>query len=148
MIQIPPKVRIPLCIESGSVFNFYIEFDSTRRESKNRYFVVLNDNPRNDVILVMLTPTTKIEKTKTLVRNWKISLKTVVEVNQGDHCIFTKDCVFNCNDAFGVSMDNLVKKIEENGSMNYPIMPEDIIKRLIVGIKESPRVSPEIKKLL
>ncbi len=148
MINIPPDVRIPLCIEQGSVFNFYINFNDEKRESKNRYFIVVNNKPKDDAILIMLTPTTKTQKTKSFVSRSKISLKTIVEVKSGEHCIFTKNSIFNCNDVFPVKMDDLARKIEENGSMNYPKMTEKIIKKIIIGIKESPSVSQEIKDLL
>ncbi len=148
MIRISPQIRIPLCIERGSVFNFYIEFDNPKRQSKNRYFVVLNRKPKDDLVLVMLTPTTKIEKTKTFVKNCEIDLKTVVEVRSGEHCIFTRGSVFNCNDAFEVGINDLIRKIEENGSMNYPKISENILAKLIIGIKASPRVSFAVKKLL
>jgi hypothetical protein len=148
MMKIPPDIKIPLCIEQGSVFNFYIDFNDSRRESKNRFFIIMNRNPADAVILIMITPTTKIEKVKSFIERSKISPKTVVEVKSGEHCIFASDSAFNCNNIFSVKMDDLIKKIEENGSMNYPKMPASIIKRLIVGVKESPEVSPDIKDLL
>ena len=32
--------------------------------------------------------------------------------------------------------------------MNYPKIPEQILKKLITGIKESPLITEEVKKLL
>ena len=96
-MDIPIKVRIPLSIEQGSVFNFHIEFDGVGRKSGNRYFVVMNCNPKTDKVLVVLTSTTQIEN---------------------------------------------------DGSMNYPKNPEQILKKLIAGVKESPLITEEIKKLL
>jgi len=45
-------------------------------------------------------------------------------------------------------MDDLIRKVEDNGSMNYPKIPDSILAKLIMGINESPRISPAIKKLL
>ncbi|MFC1756935.1 hypothetical protein ACFLZC_02150 [Patescibacteria group bacterium] len=148
MIDIPFDVKIPLCIQRGSVFNFYIEFEDSERQSKNRFFVVVNRKPKNDVILIMLTPTTKIENLKAFAVKSKISLKTIVEVKKGEHGIFTKNSAFNCNEVFSVKIDDLVKKIKESGTMNYPKIPENIIKSLIIGVKKSPRVLSETKDLL
>lgn len=67
-MEIPPKIRIPLCIEQGSVFNFFIDFGNPKRQSKNRYFVVLNSNPKTDITLIMVTSTTQIQKKKEFVR--------------------------------------------------------------------------------
>ena len=148
MIQIPPEIRIPICIERGSVFNFYIDFNDSKRQAKNRYFIVVNRNPKDDVILIMLTPTTKISKTEAFAKRNDIDPKTIVKISSGEHRIFTKDSVFNCNEAFDVKMSDLIRKIDENGSMNYPKISKKIIKQLVEGIKESKSVLPGIKAFL
>jgi len=45
-------------------------------------------------------------------------------------------------------MIDLIRKIEDNGSMNYPKIPDNILTKLIIGINASPRIAPAIKKLL
>ena len=147
-MEIPPKIRIPLCVEQGSVFNFFVDFGDSKRQSKNRYFVVLNRNPKTDTALIMVTSTTQIQKKREFVKRAGISDKTSVEVKTIEHCIFTSDSAFNCNEIFEVNMSDLIKKIEENGSMNYPKLPDDILKRIIVGINESPKISQSIKDLM
>jgi hypothetical protein len=147
-MEIPPKIRIPLCIEQGSVFNFFIDFDDSRRQAKNRYFIVLNRNPKTDVALIIVTSTTQIQKKREFVKRVGISDKTIVEVKAKEHPIFTRDSVFNCNDVFEVDMSDLIRKIEENGSMNYPKLSDDVLKRIIAGVNESPKVSQSIKDLV
>ncbi len=147
-MEIPPKVRVPLCIEQGSVFNFFIDFGDSKRQSKNRYFVVLNRNPKTDTALIMVTSTTQTQKKKEFVRRVGISEKTIVEVRAKEHCIFTSDSAFNCNEIFEVKMEDLIRKIEENGSMNYPKLSENLLKRIIAGITESPRISQSVKDLM
>lgn len=147
-MEIPPKIRIPLCIEQGSVFNFHIEFGDPKRESKNRYFVVLNQNPKTDIALIMITSTKQIDKKREFVKKSGISQGTLVEVKAKEHCIFTVDSVFNCNEVFEVKMSGLIRKIEENGSMNYPKISEEILARLIVAVKKSPLVSQVVKNLI
>lgn len=147
-MEIPPKIRIPLCVEQGSVFNFFVDFGDSKRQSKNRYFVVLNRNPKTDTALIMVTSTTQIQKKREFVKRAGISDKTIVEVKTKEHYIFTSDSAFNCNEIFEVNMSDLIRKIEENGSMNYPKLPDDILKRIIVGINESPKISQSIKDLM
>ena len=147
-MEIPPKIRIPLCVEQGSVFNFFVDFGGLKRQSKNRYFIVLNRNPKTDTALIMVTSTTQIQKKREFVKRAGISDKTIVEVKTKEHYIFTSDSAFNCNEIFEVNMSDLIKKIEENGSMNYPKLPDDILKRIIVGINESPKISQSIKDLM
>ena len=147
-IEIPPKIRIPLCIEQGAVFNFHMEVDGPKRQSKNRYFVVLNRNPKTDTALVLVTSTTQIAKRKEFVQRAGISEQTIVPVSPKEYPVFTSESAFNCNDVIEVSMDDLIRKVEDNGSMDYPKIPDSILAKLIVGINESPRISPAIKKLL
>ena len=45
-------------------------------------------------------------------------------------------------------MQDLIRKIEESGSMNYRKVPDKVLAKIIGAVKESPRVSLEIKKLL
>jgi len=147
-MEIPPKIRIPLCVEQGSVFNFFIDFGDSKRQSKNRYFVILNRNPKTDIALIMITSTTQIQKKREFVKRAGISGKTIVEIKAKEYCIFTSDSVFNCNEVFEVNMSDLIKKIEENGSMNYPKLPNNILKRIIVGVNESPKISQSTKDLM
>lgn len=147
-MEIPPKIRIPLCIEQGSVFNFFIDFSDSKRQSKNRYFIVLNKNPKTDTALIMVTSTRQIQKKKEFVKRAGITEKTIVEVRAKEHPMFTSDSAFNCNEVFEVKMKDLIRKIEENGSMNYPKLNDGILKRIIVGINESPEVSQAIKNLI
>ncbi len=147
-MDIPVKIRIALGIEQGAVFNFHMEMDGPKRQSKNRYFVVLNKNPKTDTALVLVTPTTQVAKRREFVQRAGISERTIVSVSPTEYPVFTSESAFNCNDIIEVSMDDLIRKVEDNGSMNYPKIPDSILAKLIVGINESPRISPAIKKLL
>ena len=148
MIDIPVKIRISLLIEQGSVFNFRIDFPDSKRQSKNRYFVVLNRNPKVDAVLLMVTSTTQIAKRKEFIKRAGISEQTIVVVSPKEYSVFSMESAFNCNDIFEVSIQDLIRKIEDTGSMNYPKIPDGILSKLIIGVKESPQVSPAIKVLL
>ncbi len=77
-----------------------------------------------------------------------ISEKTIVEVRTGEYSVFSNDSAFNCNEVFEVDMSDLIRKVEDGGSMGYPKMPDSILLKLIDGVKESPVVTEEIKGLL
>ena len=147
-MEIPPSIKIPLCVEQGCVFNFFLDFNDSKRESKNRYFVVLNLNPKTDSVLVMVTSTKQIDKKYEFIKRAGISEDTLVKVTPKEYSTFTLESVFNCNDVIEIGIDDLIKKIEEDGSMNYPKMNKDLIMKLVKGVKESPRVTEDIKKLL
>ncbi len=147
-MEIPINIRIPLCVEQGSVFNFYMEVGGSSRQSKNRYFVVLNRDPKTDSVLILVTSTTKITKRKEFVQRAGISEQTIVVVSPNEYPVFTNGSAFNCNDVIEVSMKDLVRKIEKNGSMNYPKISDSILTKLITGVNKSPNIAPAIKKLL
>lgn len=147
-MDIPPKIRIPLCIEQGAVFNFRMEVDGPNRQSKNRYFVVLNKNPKIDIALILITSTTQVAKRLEFIKRAGISEKTVVFASDREYRVFTKESAFDCNEVIEVAMNDLIKKIENNGSMNYPKIPDSILAKLIVGVNKSPRVSEAFKKML
>ncbi|NQU83333.1 MAG: type II toxin-antitoxin system PemK/MazF family toxin [Parcubacteria group bacterium] len=147
-MEIPIKIRIPLCIEQGSVLNFFIDFGSPNRQSKNRYFVVLNSNPKTDTVLIMVTCTTQVQKKKEFVRASGISQETIVEIKSKSYAVLTKDSVFDCNNVFEVKTEELIKKIEQGGSMDYPKLPSNILKRIVVGVNKSPKVSQAIKDFM
>ncbi len=147
-MDIPPKMRIPLCIEQGCVFNFFLDFGDSKRESKNRYFVVLNLNPKTDSALIMVTSTKQIEKKYEFIKRAGISENTLVKVTPKEYSVFTQESIFNCNDIIEIRIADLINKIEENGSMNYPKITKGLIVKLTRGVKESPLVSEDIKNLL
>ncbi len=147
-MEIPPKVRIPLRVEQGSVFIFYIDFGDAKRQSKNRYFVVLSQEPKTDTALTMVTSTTQISKKFEYVTRMGISEKTIVEITAKEYSVFGSSSCFNCNDVFEVSLRDLIRKVEENGSDNYPKMPSHLLLKLIDGVKTSPRVPEELKKMI
>ncbi len=148
MIDISSHIRIALGIEQGSVFNFFIDFNDNRRQSKNRYFVVLNRRPKTDTVLLLVTSTTQIAARLDFVRSAHISESTIVTVTTDEYPPFTKPSAFNCNDVFEVPIVDLVRKIEDGGSMNYPKMPPSVLQRIIDAVKISPRIPPSIKALL
>lgn len=147
-MDIPPKIRIPLCIEQGCVFNFFLDFGDSRRESKNRYFVILNSNPKTDSVLIMVTSTRQIEKKYEFIKRAGISENTLVKVTPKEYSVFTQESIFNCNDVIEIGITDLINKIEESGSMNYPKIAKGLITKLTRGVKESPLVSEDIKNLL
>jgi len=84
-MEIPLKIKIPLCIEQGCVFNFFLDFNDPKRESKNRFFVVLNSNPKTDSVLIMLTSTKQIEKKYEFIKRAGISETTLVKVTPKEY---------------------------------------------------------------
>ena len=75
-----------------------MEVDGPGRQSKNRYFVVLNRNPKTDTALILVTSTTQVAKRLEFIKRAGISEKTVVFVSDREYKVFTKESAFDCNE--------------------------------------------------
>ena len=147
-MDIPTDIRLSLCIERGTIVNFSFLGQDPKATPKNRYFVVVNANPKKDSAIVLVTSTTQIAKKIEYIKRAGLKEETIVAVSSQEYSAFPRDCAFNCNDTFEYSLKELVKKIDESGSMNYPKLPAGIVSRIIQGIRASSKVRSEIKKLL
>ena len=112
-MEIPVKIKIPLCIEQGCVYNFHIDFSDSKKELKNRYFVVLNSCPKTDLVLIMITPTTQIKKKYEFIQKAGISEDTLVRITPKEYCVLKEESVFNCNNYIEIDIEELIKKLDE-----------------------------------
>lgn len=147
-MDIPPKIKIPICIEQGSMFSFIHEPEGKGRETKHRYFIVINKEPKTDIVLLMLTPTSKVDKKRTWLENLNIDMSTLVIVQPSEYQVFTKETAFDCNEIIETSLLELIEKIEDAGCMDYIKVPQTIINRLIIGIRRSPMIEPYVKAMV
>src|SRR3989338_10607810 len=109
-MEIPVKIRIALCIEQGAVFNFHMEVEGPKRQSKNRYFVVLNRNPKTDTALILVTSTTQIEKRREFVKRAGINEQTIVSVSPKEYAVFSAESAFNFNNLINKRITDLIRK--------------------------------------
>lgn len=118
------------------------------RRSSPDNFLHNGHTAQNPDSIILVTSTTQVAKRLEFIKRAGISEKTVVFVSEREYKVFTKESAFDCNEVIEVAMSDLIKKIENNGSMNYPKIPDSILAKLIIGVNESPRVSEAFKKML
>lgn len=148
-MDILTDVRLPICIERGTVVNFsFLGQDPKATAPKNRYFLVVNADPKKDSVIILVTSTTQITKKLEYIKRAGLGIETIVTVTPQEYAAFTRETAFNCNDVFEYSLQELIKNIDDNGSMDYPKLPQALVDQVIVGIKASPKVRNELKKLL
>src|SRR5512133_1485229 len=100
----PNNIRIKYGIQQGAVYNFSYGSSSNGSTTKNRYFIVMNVDPKNDTAIILITPTTQVQKKYKFVDDRGISRDTIVEIKTGECAALTKDCAFNCNEVHAVSL--------------------------------------------
>ena len=149
-MDISPEVSIPICIEQGSIYHFCIEKinkDGTEYKGE-RFFIVLNVNPRTDELLILTTITTKIEKQKEYVEKTGEDTQTLVFINKSDFTCLSSDSLVNCNNVYPLSLDLLIKKIKDGGKIFHDKLPKIVIDALVRGVLISKQVPQEYKKKL
>lgn len=150
MVEIPPNVSIPLCIEQGSIYHYEYKRDRGDGTSYigNRFFIVLNVNPKTDEVLILTTITTKITNQRAYIKQVGEDPDTLVPITKTDFARLSADSVVNCNNIYPLTLDELISKIHSGGKIFYEKLPNDVINALISGVLKSSQVSPGHKKLV
>jgi len=150
MVDIPAKIVVPVCIESGSVYHY--DFSADRKDGTtykgSRFFIVVNINPKTDEVIVLVTVTTKIDKQMEYIKVIGADPDTIVKITPKDFEFLSKESIVNCNNHHVMTMDQLVAKIDNGGKVFHEKLPTDILNRIKAGILKSNQIPPDIKKLV
>jgi len=146
MIDIPADAYILTTIKRGSVYYFKNEEFAS---NSPHYFVVLNKNPKNGNILILVCATSQVEKRKAIAQKMKFMEGTLVEVSPLDFTFFTKNSLFDCNNVIEISIGSIIEKLSNNELQICPQdMPDKIVNNLVRGVLVSNQVTEGNKKIL
>ena len=141
-MDLPPELYLNGTIEQGAVY-YFPEEKLTSEEP--HYFVVMNADPKQNVVLLMTCATSKVQKT---INRRNDELETIVVVASTECEFFKKMTAFDCNIIFEKRMEQLVQKYNE-GKLKYKgLLPKAIIEKLRKGIQMSKEVTTIQKKLI
>lgn len=145
MVDIPPEVRVKGGLKAGTVY--YFKEETHEEEAPAHYFVVLNTNPLSDKILVLVCASSQIANVKRIRSS--LPAETLVEVTPSEHPDFTRATIFDCNNVYEKTIEQLIKKLESGqlGTHNSEMAPA-IVAKLKEAAKASPLVKRELKELL
>lgn len=149
-MELPPEAVVTICIEQGSVYHYRLDtvnHDGTPY-SGDRFFIVLNANPKSDTVVVMTTITTKVEKQEKIIKKSGESPDTLVKISKRDFSHLSEGSAVNCNRIYEISLTELVEKIRNGGKVFHKKLPKDIVSALVSGALKSRQVSNEYKKLM
>ncbi len=140
------RVRILGGIQTGAVYYFEEELLSS---PEPHYFIVLNKNPRNEEVLILVCASSQVEKRKQISKRLRFPTETLVIISPSEYPLFTKETVVDCNSVFEKNAQSLVDKLE-HGKLKIcvELIPEQIVEKLVKGIIASAKISENIKKLL
>lgn len=148
--MIPASAAIPICIEQGSIYHYklqHLNHDGTPYIG-DRFFIVLNINPKTDTALVLVTITKKIENQEKHIKVIGESLDTLVRITPADFQPLSVDSCVNCNNTYEVTLSELIKKVDNGGKIFFEKLPKNIITDLVSGVMKSNQVPNYQKKLI
>ena len=149
-MDIPPNVFIPICIEQGAVYFYHLDIINRDGSSYSgdRFFVILNANPKTDEVLILSTITTKIEHQRDFIKRTGEDPSTLVEISPRDFPPLHARSAVNCNTIYQMSLSDLIAKVEAGGKTFTAKLPKVIIASIVGRSLKSRQISPEIKQLL
>jgi len=146
MIDIPANVHILTTIKRGTVYYFREEnFSSV----EPHYFVVLNKNPSNNSVIILVCATSQIEKRKRRAQILNFPIETLVEVSPSDFSLFSKNTIFDCNCVIEKNVQSIIDKLSKKQLIICSTqMPEKIMSLLVAGVLRSSQISEQNKKII
>ncbi len=142
--MIIPDIRITACLEPGAVF--YFKEESFENSNTPHYFILLNNNPKFDEVLVLVYATSKVEKVKQRRRN--CPKQTLIDIMPEDYRDFTLPTIIDCNTVIELNPLKLIEKLENKELRICEKMPFKHFNLIKSGVLTSRMVEGRIKKSL
>lgn len=143
MARIPPGIQIRASIRPGSVYYFPEE---TFKSEDPHYFIVVNGNPADDVVVLLVCASSKTEKVRQ--RRKMCPPDTLVHIAPSQYAEFRVKSVVDCNYVLEKSIDQLVSKLAQGVLRIKTEMDISLVRQLRRGILLSPLIEGRIKAAL
>ena len=142
-VDIPADVQIKATIQTGSVY-YFLEDSFPSKEP--HYFIVLNVNPLNDEVILLVCASTQIETVRS--RSLNCPKETLVEISPSQYAGFSRHSIINCNNVFQKGMSELANKLSEGKLKLKPEMDLCLVNKLVEGALYSNEVERWKKRKL
>lgn len=130
-------------IRPGSVY--YFPSENLHGSTEPHYFVVINVDPFSEDVILLVCASSSVARTLEINRNRS---ETVVVVEPTNYPILSHKSVFNCNDVFVHTIDDLAERLG-NGTLNImEEMDANIVEKLRQAAIRSPLVTRKIRNQL
>lgn len=149
-MQISPDISIPICIEQGSIYHYHLDIENHdgTKYSGDRFFIVLNLNPKTDEILILTTITKQIDKKREFIKRTGEDPSTLVLISPSDFPNLSQDSVVNCNNIYQITLTELIDKVKNGGKIFSYKLPKTIVSALVSGVLVSKQIPEEVKQRL
>lgn len=142
----PSDLPFPLnlTLRSGTVY--YFTHRALQHTAEPHYFIVINDDPQSDRVLIMAVGSSQVDKVRLRRRN--MPGETLVEVASSEYPDFTKETIIDCNQVFELSREELVQKYQARELRSHQDFPAEVMDKIWQGVRISPRVDEAHKQLI
>lgn len=129
-------------LRCGSVFYFQARELSSELP---HFFVVINNDPLGQEILLLTDFTSQIEKVR--IRN-RERLHTVVEFGPADYAPLDRPTAVDGNVILRRNLSEMIELVERKQMAYHPDLPADLFNRIRAAVLDSPVVDDEDKELI
>jgi hypothetical protein len=138
--KVPLEIRLTL--RAGSVYYFV---DRSLTSPEPHYFVVANSKPLEQELVLLGVITSNVAWIKRLRRNLP---GTTIEIDPKKYDELAVVSIVDCNDVKLRTLAELVEKIQRKEVRHHKDVPKDVLAAIQAGIKASPIVDDDKKKLI
>jgi len=135
--------HIKSTIVAGSVYYFHEESIDSPKQHR---FIVINIDPLNDTVIILVCASKQIDYFKNLRRDCPND--TLVEIEPSQYSGFTQKSIIDCNRVFPTQMSDIANKLKKGKLQILPTMGLRLVRNLRKGVLLSPAVDEEIRILL
>lgn len=145
MILVPPSVLAGASIPPGTVYYFREESLSS---DDPHYFIVLNHDPDNDSVLLLVCPTSQVEKAVWRCHRRGQSSETLVLIKKEEYRELACDSAVDCNFVFEKTKSQINAKISKGEVEMKALIEHSTLHRLREAVLKSPSIEKWKKALL
>jgi hypothetical protein len=142
-VNVPYEIRLSL--RQGTV---YYMAERGLSSVEPHYFVVLNQNPLESKLLLLLVATSQVEKTKGRISRKNLPSESLVVIDAAEYDDFSKESCIDCNKLFNKSLEELCEQWRKREVRAHKDLPRELVEKLIEGVKASPLIAEEDKALI
>ncbi len=142
-MNVPYEIRLSL--RQGTV---YYMAERGLSSIEPHYFVVLNQNPLESKLLLLLVATSQVEKAKGRILRKNLPSESLVVIDDAEYDDFSKESCIDCNKLFNKSLEELCEQWRKKEVRAHKDLPRELVEKLIEGVKASPLIVEEDKALI
>jgi hypothetical protein len=142
-VNVPYEIRLSL--RQGTV---YYMAERGLSSIEPHYFVVLNQNPLESKLLLLLVATSQVEKAKGRILRKNLPSESLVVIDDAEYDDFSKESCIDCNKLFNKSLEELCEQWRKKEVRAHKDLPRELVEKLIEGVKASPLIVEEDKALI